>query len=55
MMHRVQPDKIKKLLDNVASGSGMASVMEKVEGMKYLLAVCSPTSAQACACLLSAP
>lgn len=34
-----QSDKIKKLLDNVASGSGMASVMEKTEGMKYLLAV----------------
>ena len=36
---RVQPEKIRKLLDNVASGSGMASVMEKTEGMKYILAV----------------
>jgi hypothetical protein len=35
----LQTEKIKKLLDNVESGSGMASMLEKTEGMKHLLAV----------------
>ena len=35
----VQPEKIKHLLDNVELGSGKAAVMEKIDGMKYLLAV----------------
>jgi hypothetical protein len=35
---RVQIDKIRKLLDNVEV-SGKAAAVEKMEGMKYLLAV----------------
>lgn len=34
-----QPEKIKHLLDNIEAGTGKGSVMEKVEGMKYILAV----------------
>jgi hypothetical protein len=34
-----QPEKIKHLLDNVELGTGKASIMEKIDGMKYLLAV----------------
>jgi hypothetical protein len=37
-----QGDRIKHLLDNAESGSGKASVLEKTEGMKYLLAVRRP-------------
>lgn len=36
---RAQAERIKHLLDNVEGGSGKGSVLEKMEGMKYLLAV----------------
>lgn len=36
---RSQPEKIKHLLDNIEAGTGKGSVIEKVEGMKYILAV----------------
>lgn len=39
----VQPEKIKHLLDNTESSStSKTSVAEKIEGMKYLLAVSRP-------------
>lgn len=40
----MQPEKIKLLLDNVESSStSKAGIGEKIEGMKYLVAVCSLT------------
>lgn len=37
---KMQPDKIKHLLDNVASSSTSSTgISEKTEGMKYLIAV----------------
>jgi hypothetical protein len=36
---RAQPERIKHLLDNVELGTGKANIMEKIDGMKYLLAV----------------
>jgi hypothetical protein len=47
---RPQPDRIKHLLDNVELGSGRASMAEKTEGMKYILAVRSCTSVRGRAC-----
>jgi hypothetical protein len=35
----LNPERIKKLLDNVEMGSGKASILEKTEGMKFLLGV----------------
>ncbi len=40
-----QPEKIKALLDNVELGSTRAGIMEKIDGMKYLLAVSFVVSA----------
>lgn len=42
-----QPERIKHLLDNVELGSGKASMAEKTEGMKYILAVRDPTPVHA--------
>lgn len=35
----LQPERIKHLLDNIELGTGKASIAEKTEGMKYILAV----------------
>lgn len=54
----MQPDKIKHLLDNVESGSGKASIIEKTEGMKYLLAVsisCGPPALRLVSARLTNP
>lgn len=42
-----QPERIKHLLDNMELGTGKASIAEKTEGMKYILAVSTMSALRA--------